>query len=95
MPQEALLDLLLQLGEALEGDRDRVLDAERIERTDDLLGEERAVHAHLEDRARQDLPDFIEAGEDEGASAVRVMHIAGTVPDIEDLPGLRHVQNSG
>ena len=36
----------------------------------------------------QDVPDFIEAGEDERASAVRVVHVAGTVPDIEDLPGL-------
>ena len=88
VPEQALLDFPFQLREALEGYRDRVLDAERIERVDDLLGEERAVHAHLEDHVGQDLPDFIEAGEDERASAVRVVHVAGTVPDIEDLPGL-------
>ena len=81
-------DLGLELRQALEGNRDRLLDAEGIERAGDPLGEERAVHAHLENHAGEDLPDFIEAGEDEGASAVRVMHIAGPVPDIKHLAGL-------
>ena len=48
VPDVSLLDHGLQLRQALEGDRDRVLDAESIQCADDLIGEERAVHAHLE-----------------------------------------------
>ena len=90
VPQKPLLDLLLQLREALEAHRDRVLDAQRIERANDLLGEERAVHAHLEDHLGQDLPYFIEAAEDEAPGAIGVVHVAGTVPYIQHLTGLRN-----
>ena len=84
-PHETLLDLWLQLGKALKRGRDRALDAERIERADDLLGEEGALLRHLEDHAGEISPDLVDAGEDEVARAVRVMHIAGAVPDSEDL----------
>ncbi len=88
VPEQALLDLPFQLREALEGYRNRVLDSERTKRMGDLLAEERAVHAHLEYHVGQDLPHVIETGEDERSRTVRVVHVAGTVPDIEDLPGL-------
>jgi hypothetical protein len=47
--------------QSLEGHRDRVAHAQRIQRTDSLVTEEGAVHAHFEDHCRQDLRDFTDA----------------------------------
>ena len=88
MPAGTLFDLLLQLRKALKGHRDGVLNAQHVQRADDLIAEEGAVHAHFEDCGGQDLPHFPEATQDEAPSAVGVVYVAGAMPDIQDLPGL-------
>ena len=90
VPGVTPLNLGLRLRHALESDRDRVLDAEGIQRANDLMREERAVHAHLENHVGQDFADFADAVEDEGAGALGVVEVAGTVPYIKHLAGLGH-----
>lgn len=71
---------------APKGHRDGVLVTEGIEGSDDLRGEECAAHADIKDGWWQ---DSIAAGEDEGRCAVRVVQVAGAVPDMEDRTGRR------
>src|ERR1019366_3243168 len=61
-----------------------VLNAQHVQRADDLIAEEGAVHAHFEDCGGQDLPHFPEATQDEAPSAVGVVYVAGAMPDIQD-----------
>jgi hypothetical protein len=90
LPPGAPLNLGFQFYKALERYRDRIANIQHLQRADDLIAEEGAVHAYLEDRVRQDLPDFPETTEDETLGSIGVMHVTGTMPHIKHLPGLRH-----
>ncbi len=46
-PVAAILNLLLELGKALEGDADRIFDLCLIQGTDNGITEKGAVHAHF------------------------------------------------
>ena len=87
-PEGARLDGLLQLRKAFEGHRDRELHAELVQGRNDVVAEKGAVHPHLDVYARQCRADFVDAGEDELASTVGIVNVAGTEEEVEDLAGL-------
>lgn len=90
VPDVTPLDLHLQLSQVRACHRKRVLDAERIQRANDLITEECAVQSALDDYAGQDLADFPDVGENEGADSPGRVDLVGTMPYIKCLAGLRH-----
>ena len=78
------------------GTEHRELDAQLPEEADDLLAEERAVHAHLEARARQRRPHLVHAALDEAGRAVGVVDVSGGGGGRSNTcPVWATVQNSG
>ena len=59
-----------------------------MQRDDNGVAEEGAVHAHLDVQAGQCRPDLVNASQNEFAGAVRVVHIAGAEEEVENLAGL-------
>jgi hypothetical protein len=87
-PALAVLDQRLEGSKAFKGHTDGELNLFGIQHANNVIAEKGAVHARLDDAARQNRLDFPHAGEDERLGAVGVVHVTGTMPDIEDLPGL-------
>ena len=87
-PAFPVLDQRPEGGEARERHADGELHTLGIEQGDDLVAEEGAVQAGLDDAVWQYLPDFPYAFLDEVVGAIGVVHIPGPVSDIEDLAGL-------
>lgn len=94
-PPWGLLDYDLGPDEALEEQEDHMPDIEGFERADDLIGEEHTVQARLEHPLGQDALDFVDAGDDEGASAAAVMDVAVSMMHVEHLSGLRDIAERG
>jgi len=87
-PAFAAFDQCLEGGKALERDADRELNTFGIKHGDDVIAEKGAVHARLNDAARQNRLDFPHAGEDEYLGAIGIVYVTGAMPDIEDLSSL-------
>lgn len=88
LPAPSALNHMLEFGETLKRHRDSKLNALHLKGPDDLIAEERAVHAHLNFDAGTGATDYTNTLQDEFKSAVGVMHIAGTGKHIEDLTSL-------
>lgn len=88
LPPPSALNHLLEFGETLKRHRDGELNAFLLKCPDDLIAEERAVHACLDDNAGAGAADYTNALQDEFKSAIGVMHIARAGKHIENLPRL-------
>jgi len=87
-PAFPTLDQRLEGGKAFKGHTDGELNPFGVQHPDDVIAEKCAVHARLDEAARQNRLDFPHAGQDEGLGTIGIMHVTGTMPDIEDLSGL-------
>ena len=81
---------MLELGEAFEGHAEGVLGAIQIQEGEGVLAEEGAVQTGLEHGVGTQGADPVEGVHHELMTPLAVMDIAGTVQDIEKLPGLGH-----
>jgi len=87
-PAFPVFDQRLECAKAFEWHADGELHAFGIKHGDDVIAEKGAVHARLDDAARQNGPDFPDTGENERPGAVGVVHVTGPMPDVEHLSGL-------
>src|SRR5690606_22419876 len=89
MPGPATLDHGLQLGDPLERDADRELHVVLVECGARRIAEVRAVHPGFGLAPEALLAQLRETLHHELRGAARVVAVAGTMKDIEDLTGLR------
>src|SRR5690606_2609252 len=80
----------LELGDPLEGDRDRELDVVPIEGRAGRVAEVRAIHPCLCLAAKALRSQSSEALEDELLRVARIVAVAGAMQDIKGLPRLRN-----
>ena len=87
-PAFSCLDHLLELREPLEGHAQGERHAQGVQQGDDFVAKEGAVHPCLDRHTGQVCTDGSNTGQDELLGAIGVMHVSGTMMDIENLPGL-------
>jgi hypothetical protein len=88
VPSFLSLDHSLELSEPLERHADGELGVFPIQGGDDLVAEEGAVHADLDDDPGESLSDRLDTGQDELTSPVGIVDVAGAVEEVEHLAGL-------
>jgi len=88
MPLILLFDLLLERRQALKWHADGVFDPLTIQQRDNLLGEEGAVHADLDEDPGQGLAQAGDALFNEGPGVIGIMHVAAAGQQGKDLAGL-------
>ena len=94
-PPLAGLDLFFQTVKALEGHRDRELHTDVLELPNDRVAEEGAIHTDFDDCSWKHAAHSVDALEDKLPRTTGVVHVAGSVQDIEDLTGLRDGAKQG
>lgn len=82
------LDRLLQFRKPLEGNRKCEFYVELLEKTDDGIAEECAVHSDLDQGVGQGHANSVNASANQFASSVGIMDISRSMVKVENLPGL-------
>jgi len=84
-PPLSRFDLALEFHEPLERHGDGEVNGAVDEHGDDSHAEEGGVHAHFDNDAGERQSHFVDAGGDESLRIMRVVDVAGTMEQIEDL----------